>query len=160
MVPQPANKPKHVVILAHPEPDSFNASVAEAYCTAVRDCWQEPVLRDLYALHFDPVLRQGERPGRGPFEPAADVKRELAAIQEASVFVLVYPIWFGTPPAMMKGYIDRVLGAGVTAREVQDRVWHPQHGGKRLVSFTSSGKREAWLAEQGQSLSLTMVVED
>jgi NAD(P)H dehydrogenase (quinone) len=160
MASQPNNPIRHAVILAHPDADSFNASVAETYCNAVRECWQEPVLRDLYALHFDPVLRQNERPGRGPFKPAADVNAELAAIDGASVFVLIYPIWFGTPPAMMKGYVDRVLGSGVTAHDVQERSWHAQLGGKRLLSFTTTGTRTPWLAEQGQSLSLKMVFDD
>lgn len=154
------SRPRHVVVLAHPDADSFNASVAETYCEEVRVGGHEPVLRDLYALHFDPILRQNERPGRGPFEPAEDVRAELAVLDGASVLVLVYPIWFGSPPAMLKGYVDRVLGAGVTARQVQDRSWHALLGGRRLISFTSSAARGPWLAEQGQALSLRTLFGD
>lgn len=153
-------KVRHVVILCHPDPDSFNASVAETYCRSVQEHGDDYVLRDLYAMHFDPILRQDERPGRRPFLPSPDVEDELNIIQGGDVFVLVFPIWFGTPPAMLKGYVDRVLGAGVTARAVQDRAWHDLLGGKRLVSFTSSAAREPWLAEQGQSLSLQTVFDD
>lgn len=160
MVSQPQSRPRHIVILAHPDADSFNAAVADVYCETVRECGQEPVLRDLYALHFDPILRQDERPGREPFRPAADVQAELGQIEGASAFVMIYPIWFGTPPAMMKGYVDRVLGAGVTARDVEQRAWHPYLSGRYLISFTSSGTRTPWLAEQGQSLSLQMVFDE
>ena len=161
MLHQPMeSKARHVVVLCHPDPDSFNTSVAETYCRSVQECGHEAVLRDLYAMHFDPILRQDERPGRRPFLPSPDVEDELNMIQGGDAFVLIYPIWFGTPPAMLKGYIDRVLGAGVTARAVQDRVWHNLLGGKRLVSFTSSAAREPWLAEQGQPLSLQTVFDD
>lgn len=151
---------KHAVILAHPDPDSFNASIAEAYCWAVRDHGHVPVLRDLYALHFDPILRQDERPNREPFQPATDVEAELTAIDGASVFTLVYPIWFGTPPAMLKGYVERVLGAGVTPHEVRDRHWHPLLSGKRLLSFSTSAMSTPWLAGQDQSLALRTVFDD
>lgn len=159
IAPDPA-RPKHVVVLAHPDADSFNASVAETYCETAHACGHETVLRDLYAMHFDPILRQDERPGRGPFEPAEDVQAELDLLCGASVLVLVYPIWFGSPPAMLKGYVDRVLGAGVTARQVQDRTWHALLGGRRLISFTSSAARGPWLSEQGQTLSLQTLFGD
>ncbi len=154
------SRARHVVVLCHPDPDSFNASVAETYCRSVQECGHDAVLRDLYAMHFDPILRQNERPGHRPFLPSPDVEDELNMIQDGDAFVLVYPIWFGTPPAMLKGYIDRVLGAGVTARAVQDRAWNDLLGGKRLVSLTSSAAREPWLAEQGQALSLQTVFDD
>jgi NAD(P)H dehydrogenase (quinone) len=59
-------------------------------------------------MNFDPVLRRGERKGR----PARDVDQEWALLGKVDVYVLVYPIWFGAPPAMLRGYIDRVFGAG------------------------------------------------
>lgn len=156
----PHIKPRHVVILAHPDADSFNASIAETYCSTVRECGHEAIVRDLYALHFNPILGIDERPGRHAFQPAADVRTELDALAGGDVFVLVYPIWFGTPPAILKGYVDRVLGAGVTAIAIQNREWNDLLGGKRLLSFTTSGARGPWLAEQGQSLSLRMVFDD
>ena len=52
--------PKHVVVLCHPESDSFNAAVAERYCAVVREIGQEVVLRDLYRMEFDPVLKASD----------------------------------------------------------------------------------------------------
>jgi NAD(P)H dehydrogenase (quinone) len=149
--------PRHVVVLAHPNPHSFNGLVAETYCETVRRSGQEAIVRDLYAMGFDPLLRDEERPRSGGTTVSADVQREHDVIRGSDVFVLVYPIWFGMPPAMMKGYVDRVLGAGVTADEVQ-------HGGaitlmkqQRLVSITSSGTSKTWLNQQDQISSLNNV---
>jgi NAD(P)H dehydrogenase (quinone) len=124
-----ANEIKHAVILCHPEPDSFNAAIAAQYCAAVEKHGQKAVLRDLYRLNFDPVLRAGEQPGAAGFLPAPDVARELEAIAGAAVLVFVYPIWFGTPPAMLKGYVDRVLGSEFTFRAVRGGMRPPRWKG-------------------------------
>jgi len=145
---------RHVVILAHPDPDSFNSAVARAYCDAVRACGQEAILRDLYAIKFDPVLRKEERPDRRGFKLAPDVRTELAAIEGCDVVAFIYPIWFGLPPAMLKGYVDRVIGAGVTPHQVQDRAGHGPLTAGHMITITTSGARDAWLDEQGQLDSL------
>lgn len=103
--------PSHVVILCHPEAHSFNAAVAARYCAAVEDCGQKAIVRDLYAMRFDPVLRSEERPGTRGFFQSPHVAYEMSMLAEADVIVFVYPIWFGLPPAMLKGYVDRVLGS-------------------------------------------------
>ena len=158
MSKQPAfYRPRHAVVLAHPDPNSFNGLVADAYCEAVRACGQEAIVRDLYALGFDPVLKDHERAATAGFHLSADVEAELDAIRGSDVLVLVYPIWFGMPPAMMKGYVDRVLGAGVTPDQVRHRTADTLLRGKRLVSITSSGASKVWLNDQGQMDSLRQV---
>jgi len=151
--------PKHVVVLCHPESDSFNASVARTYCETVQALGQEAILRDLYRLNFDPVLKSHEQPGRTDFELSDDVAEELELLEGVDVFVLVYPIWFGTPPAMMKGYVERVLGAGFSHRAVRARQFHPMLSGNRLLSFTSSGTTRQWLEEQGAWRSLRQLFD-
>ncbi|WP_198351216.1 NAD(P)H-dependent oxidoreductase [Flavisphingomonas formosensis] len=151
-------RPRHVVVLAHPSPDSFNGLVADAYCDAVRHCGQEAIVRDLYALGFDPVLKEHERPGSSSFSLSEDVLAEQDAIRGSDVFVMVYPIWFGLPPAILKGYIDRVLGAGITVEEVRNRTSVGLMKNHRLVSITSSGASKSWLNDQDQLESLRNVL--
>jgi NAD(P)H dehydrogenase (quinone) len=157
--PKASRQAKHVVILCHPDEDSFNASVARTYCEAVSKIGHEVVLRDLYRIGFDPVLKATEQPGRSDFQLGVDVADELAIIQGADAFVLVYPIWFGTPPAMMKGYVERVLGSGFSHRAVRARQYHPMLSGSRLLSFTSSGTTKQWLEEQGAWRSLRQLFD-
>ena len=160
MSDQPAFfRPRHVVVLAHPSTRSFNGLVAQAYCEAVGRCGQESIVRDLYAIGFDPLLRENERPRQGGGQVMPDVKFEHAAIRGSDVFVLVYPIWFGMPPAILKGYVDRVLGSGVTAQAMQAGAGAGLLQGKRLVSITSSGASKAWLNQQGQIEALRAVFE-
>lgn len=145
--------PRHAVILAHPGSASFNHSVAESYRKAVEACHQAVVVRDLYAMGFDPLLKDGERPGRD-FEMSADVTAERALIGGSAVFTLIYPIWFGMPPAILLGYLDRVLGAAIDYEHVKEGSGLGVLTGRRLLSIETSGTRDVWLDEQGQMESL------
>ena len=152
-------KAQHIVILCHPKLDSFCGAVAKEYCRVVKECGQKAHLRDLYRMRFDPVLRAEEQPGKHGFFQSPHVAYELGLIADASVIVLIYPIWFGTPPAMIKGYIERVLGSDFSYRAVHDRNAKSKLAGKMLLSFTSSGNSQIWLDEQGQWQSLVEVFD-
>jgi NAD(P)H dehydrogenase (quinone) len=146
---------KHAIIACHPEQSSFTLSVANRYAETVRAHGHEALVRDLYRMKFDPVLRAKERQG----QPADDVTKEWAILGKVDVFALVYPIWFGTPPAMLKGYIDRVFGAGRTRGSGGKGGTGELLAGKHLVSLTSSGSMRAWLAEKGVLGSLRTVYD-
>lgn len=150
---------RHVIVLCHPDPDSFNAHVAQTYCETIKSLGQDAVLRDLYRLPFDPVLKTDERPGSPNYCLSDDVQTELDFLNDADVVVLVYPIWFGSPPAMLKGYIDRVFGANFHYRAIRDRsAGAPLHH-KYLLSITTSGNSQQWLEGQGTWLSLLYVFD-
>lgn len=158
-MPETRSKPsRHVVILCHPEQDSFNAAMAAAYSATVREQGHEVIVRDLYAMGFHPVLKSAERPGPGERQ-FADVEDELAVLKDTDVFVLVYPIWFGGPPAMLKGYVERVLGSGVLPDAVYEGTAKGVLAGKQLLSFTTSGLKEIWLDEMGQLRALTQAFD-
>jgi len=149
-----ANRPhRHIVVRCHPEQESFNAAMATAYCAEVRQHGHDAFVRDLYSMGFDPVLKSVERPGMA-FRQMPDVANELEIIRDTDVFVLIYPIWFGGPPAMLKGYIERVLGTGAMPLKFAQEAATGVLAGKRLVSFTSSATDAHWLATQGQLESL------
>ena len=146
---------KHAIIACHPDEKSFTLAVANRYAEAVRAHGHEAIIRDLYRMKFNPVLKSAERRGR----PAKDVNKEWGTLGKVDVFVLVYPIWFGTPPAMLKGYIDRVFGAGRTRGQGGEGGPRELLEGKRLVSLTSSGAMTAWLSEKGVLGSLRTVYD-
>ena len=153
------SEPTHLVVLCHPAPESFNAAIAQTYCDAVRKHRHHAEIRDLYRLKFDPVLKAEEQPSSQLFVPSSDIVNELDALQKADVVVLVYPIWFGTPPAMMKGYVDRILGAGFGHRSMRDRSGGSVAANKHLLSITTSGNSIQWLEGEGAWLSLQKVFD-
>jgi NAD(P)H dehydrogenase (quinone) len=139
---------QHAVILAHPSPGSFNASAAQAWCAAASGLGHAAELRDLYALGFDPRLKASELPWAPDFAPGEDVLAERAVIGKADVFVFVYPLWFNAPPAVLKGYVDRVFGTGFGYGSTGHDA-RPLLTGKALLSITSSGAPDAWAHQTG-----------
>lgn len=150
---------RHLVVLAHPAKNSFNRSVAERYCQAVEDCGQTAILRDLYAMDFDPRLPANERPGVDGYAIAPEIEQEIALVQGCAAITLVYPLWFGMPPAILKGYIDRVLGAGLQPRDIKDGKTSSLLDGKRFLILSSSGSTRPWLEERGQWMALHQAFE-
>lgn len=151
---------RHAVILCHPDPHSFDHAIASRYCDEVCAGGQSIVLRDLYAAHFDPVLKAEERPTLVGSIQSPDVTAEREILAGCDVFVLIYPIWFGSPPAMMKGYVERVFGAGVAPEDVRKQVRGDLLGDKRLLSFSTSALSNVWLAQEGQEMGLGSVFDD
>jgi NAD(P)H dehydrogenase (quinone) len=117
-------------------------------------------MRDLYAMQFDPVLKADEQPTLAHCVRSADVTAEHEILMGCDVFVLVYPIWFGSPPAMMKGYVERVFGAGVSPEDVRQQARGDLLGDKRLLSFTTSAMSRSWLAREGQEMGLGAAFDD
>ncbi|SDA16534.1 NAD(P)H-dependent oxidoreductase [Sphingomonas sp. NFR15] len=139
---------RHLVVLCHPRSGSFNHQIAATYSETVQACGQVVCVRDLYALRFDPIL---EYIGEGPQLATLDDLRE---IRRCDVLTFIYPIWFGLPPAMIKGYVDRVLGGGFKPDSEHPRVGKPLLAGVRMLGITTSASTEAWLAEHGQLIAL------
>ncbi|MFN3522763.1 MAG: NAD(P)H-dependent oxidoreductase [Phenylobacterium sp.] len=139
---------KHAVIVAHPKEDSLTLAIARRYAAAVQALGHKAVIRDLYRLDFDPRLKASELPGAPGFGPAPDVVAEREAIADAQVFAFVYPFWFNAPPAILKGYVDRVFSMGFGYEPVFGGT-SSLLDGRRLISFTTSGAPERWVHSTG-----------
>jgi NAD(P)H dehydrogenase (quinone) len=102
------------VILAHPRPGSFNHAIADEAAAMLRKSGHTVNVHDIYREKFDPLLLYDEIPRDAPLPPAIAVHcREVAA---ADGIIFVHPDWWGMPPAILKGWIDRVLRPGVAYR--------------------------------------------
>lgn len=150
---------RHLLVCASPSVDSFDHAIVDAYADTVRGQGHDIVIRDLYAMAFDPVLRAAERPAEGDWLPAPDVAIELDLLHAADLLILVYPIWYGLPPAMLKGYVDRVLGANHSFRKIAANTGQPALVGKPLLSFSTSGLPAAWLHDHGQDGALRAILD-
>ena len=138
---------KHVVIVAHPRPHSFTGSVAQSYADAVAKLGHSVVVRDLYRMNFNPCLGEAELPFANDFQPGPDVLAERDVLKDAAVFALVYPFWLNAPPAILKGYLDRVFGFGFAYGK--DGRSQPLLQGRSLIAFSSSGAPLHWVRETG-----------
>jgi putative NADPH-quinone reductase len=95
------------VILAHPAPGSFNHALAGAACSELAGNGHEASPHDLYQEGFDPVLPAGEIAADAALPPL--IAGHCAEIAAAEGIVIVHPNWWGQPPAILTGWVDRVL---------------------------------------------------
>ena len=102
------------VILAHPNRGSFNHAIADEAASALREAGHTVTVHDLYAEQFDPLLPYGEI-SRDAVLPLV-VAEHCQEISSADGIVVVHPNWWGMPPAILTGWIDRVLRPGVAYR--------------------------------------------
>ena len=139
---------QHALIVAHPNPRSFIASLALAYGEAAKELGQKTIMRDLYGMSFDPCLKADEMPASAGFAARADVVGERVILRDIDVFALFYPFWLNAPPAMLKGYLDRVFGMGFAYGKGGDGN-EPLLRGRKLISFTASGAPAEWVTKTG-----------
>ena len=115
---------KILIINGHPDKESFNFGLSEAYkngaITSGADV-REIVIRD---LQFNPNLQYGYRQ-RTELEP--DLLDAQEKLKWADHMVWIYPIWWGSVPAIMKGFLDRVLLPGYAFKKRENSVWWDQY---------------------------------
>jgi NAD(P)H dehydrogenase (quinone) len=99
------------VVLGHPCEVSFNHAIAVTVVRTLRAGGHTVWYHDLYAEGFDPVTTCAEVPKGAPLAPV--IRRHCDEIAEADGIVIVHPNWWGQPPAILKGWVDRVLRPGV-----------------------------------------------
>ncbi len=120
-----------LLVHCHPDPASFTAAVRDAAVAALTGAGHELRISDLYARGFDPVMGKLER--QHYHEPHANeepVAKDLADLRWCEGLIFVYPTWWYGPPAMLKGWLDRVwvphatFGMPVPGQPIQPVLTH------------------------------------
>lgn len=128
-----------LVIYAHPYNQSFNHAIKETIVMSANSTGNLVEVRDLYALDFDPVLRAEEL--ANSFNSGAaleDVAIEQNYIRWADMVVFVYPLWWAGMPAILRGYLDRVLSFGF-AYTADENGTTGLLGNKQIVMINTIG---------------------
>ncbi|KGJ04382.1 Putative NADPH-quinone reductase (modulator of drug activity B) [Paracoccus halophilus] len=132
-----------LVVYCHPDPGSFNAAIRDLVCERLRASGAELRLRDLYADDFRPVMSREEwlnylDPKRNTLPVAAEVE----ALRWCDTLIFVYPTWWYGLPAMLKGWLDKVMlpDLAFLMPDAENRLIRPglQHI-SRLGVFTTCG---------------------
>ena len=100
---------KILLILGHPDTESFGGALARSYREGARRAGAEVRELNLGDLRFDPVLHRGYKQIQ-PLEP--DLAAAQEAILRAEHLVFVFPVWWGMMPALLKGFLDRTFLPG------------------------------------------------
>jgi putative NADPH-quinone reductase len=160
-------------VLAHPEPQSFNAHLVRSGAAALEaEGWTVSV-SDLYAIGFDPCEGPehfADRANPARFDAQVEqrhasetgslpkaVAHELACLDRADLLVLQYPMWWHLPPAMLKGWFDRVLAYGA-AYTSKMRFEKGRFAGKRAMLSVTVGTSRATYEHNGRSGDIDLLL--
>jgi NAD(P)H dehydrogenase (quinone) len=147
---------KVLIVHAHPEPKSFTAALRDQAVTTLQDQGHEVQVSDLYAMNWNPVASADDfssrenpeylvyaleqRLGVKSQSLAPDIQQELDKLLWADLLILNFPIFWFSAPAMLKGWIDRVLVSGVCYGGKRFYDQGGLSGKKALVSVTLGGR--------------------
>ena len=117
---EPARSPiKVLVILGHPRTDSLCGALADAFCEGAQAAGTQLHRLDLAELEFDPHVHT---PSPNDQLLEADLSRAREIVAWAEHLVFVYPTWWGSVPALLKGFLDRVLAPGFAFRTCEGGI--------------------------------------
>ncbi|MEM8524629.1 MAG: NAD(P)H-dependent oxidoreductase [Bacteroidota bacterium] len=111
---------KIVLIIGHPDQKSFNFGLAAAYKKGAEASGAEVREIRIRDLDFNPNLQFGYRK-RTELEP--DLLKSQETLKWADHLVWVYPVWWGSVPAIMKGFLDRVLLLAYAFKKREGSLW-------------------------------------
>ncbi|CAL9431682.1 Glutathione-regulated potassium-efflux system ancillary protein KefF [Actinosynnema sp. ALI-1.44] len=134
-----------LLVVAHPRRDSLTAHVADRVRARLAAGAEVDVL-DLHAEGFDPRMTEEDEPDWSDPGKAysPEVRAHMARVVAADVLVVVFPVWWFGPPAILKGWIDRVWNHGF--------AYGPSSlGGKRMRWIGLAGEPEDTFVRHGMS---------
>jgi NAD(P)H dehydrogenase (quinone) len=115
---------KVLIINGHPDKESYNFALAEAYKTGVERSNAEVKQINIRDLDFNPNLQFGYRK-RTELEP--DLLKSQEMLKWADHIVWVFPVWWASLPAIMKGFLDRVLLPGYAFQKRENSLLWDKH---------------------------------
>jgi NAD(P)H dehydrogenase (quinone) len=149
-----------LIVLAHPEPRSFNGALFETAVATLRASGHTVATSDLYRMGFDPASSRGNfttvkdldylrlqveelhASEVGGFAP--EVEAEIAKIEAADLMIWQFPLWWFGLPAILKGWVDRVFAMGRTYGMGHSYETGVFRGKRALLSLTTGGPRESY----------------
>lgn len=149
---------KVLVVYSHPNPKSFNAAILGTVKDELGKAGAEVKVKDLYAMNWNPVLSGSDFEQFSSGKLPSDIAREQADVSWADLLIFISPIWWYTVTAMLKGYVDRVMGHGF-AYEYTETGPRGKLTDKRALLITTSGADEKTARETGMldALNTTLV---
>ena len=130
---------KTLIIYAHPDTDGYNPRILNEIRKQLRKKKTPYDLIDLYKDRFDPVLHEEEHYTSKGRKISRKVKNYQEKIKKAKKLIFLFPVWWNSTPAILKGFFDKVLTSGFAFKYVGKRPVGLLKGQTATVMFTSGG---------------------
>jgi NAD(P)H dehydrogenase (quinone) len=149
----------HLVVFAHPNQKSFCKGIVDTIQKTAEGKGDTVRIRDLYLMGFDSILKPADFEAFQSGNTPDDIKTEQDHVKWADVITFVYPIWWASFPAMLKGYVDRVLSYGF-GYEYVDGAAIGLLKGKKGLMFCTTGSPSDFYAQIGMQDSIKQTSDD
>ena len=100
-----------LIILGHPDDKSFNHAIADTCRNRLIENGHSVIFHDLYKEGFNPLIDKIEIPKNGQIDTT--IKAHCEELINSNGIIIIHPNWWGQPPAILKGWIDRVIRPGI-----------------------------------------------
>lgn len=137
-----------LVVIAHPSADSFCQALAARAVSGLRAAGHEVEVLDLYAAGVTPAMSAAERHAYDTDDPILDptIAAHAALVADAEVLVFVYPTWWSGLPAILKGWLERVMVPGIGfVFDSKGRVRPGLGQVRRIVGITTYGSSRRYI---------------
>lgn len=150
-----------LIVFAHPEPKSFNGALFDTAVATLRAAGHEVVTSDLYSMGFDPVssranfttvkdaeylkpqIEESYASEVGGFAP--EIEAELRKVEACDLLILQFPLWWFGLPAILKGWVDRVMAMGRAYGYGHIYETGKFRGKRAMLSLTTGGPADAYM---------------
>jgi len=154
-----------LIVFAHPEPKSLNGALKDFAVQTLERKGNNVKVSDLNDMkfkanldredflnqeneeRFNPIMEQLHAAKTDSF--ASDIKAEMEKINWADLVIFQFPIWYGSLPAILKGWFERVFANGFSSDMFQGKIYENgfMTGKKAMLSFTTGGPEENYYRE-------------
>jgi len=150
---------KFLIVYSHPNPKSFNHAILETLTQELKILKQEVVVRDLYEMNFDPVLKGSDLESFEKKNFPADIQKEQDHILWADILIFICPIWWGSLTAQLRGYFDRVFSLNFAYAETEEGI-KGLLSDKKSLFITTIGAPENVYEQIGMFKSMNQTMDE
>lgn len=143
---------KTLIIYAHPETEGHNTYILERVKENLEERKENFEVVDLYKINYDPILKENEHytAGEEHKKISEQNKKFQEKIKNTDKIITIFPVWWGSYPAILRGFFDRVLTPGFAFRYSRKKLiksvpYKLLKGKKAVVFMTSGGPKIGYL---------------
>jgi len=148
----------HLIIYANHNDGSFNHAVLENITKKFLSLGHEVVVRNLYKLNWNPVLTTEDLKALHQGEIPADIAREQELVAWSDMLTVIYPVWWTSMPAILKGYFDRVFSYGFAYGPTPNGI-EGFLKGKKVLLLSSTGQPRDIYEQSGMYKAMNMTTD-
>lgn len=150
---------KVLIVFTHPNSNSFNHALLEKVSAGLKQSGHEVRIKDLYQENFNPVLNADDLSELHKCNIPKRISAEQEQLLWADGLVFIYPLWWHSPPAMLKGWFDVILSNGVAFEYSSEGVKGLLKHKKAKVMITAGSREEYFVGNNSVEISYRPITD-